>query len=104
MESAIERGQFVEDSDTIAASIDEAQDRLLNLAQQVKADDKRIILTHQDREIAAIISIEAFAFLERAIAQAEDESDLEDCQQILAQTQPGDWISLEELKKEIGLQ
>ena len=103
MDSVSDRIQQTEDRDIMRMSIDEAQDKLFNLAQQVKSEDDRIILTQNGQAIAAIVSIEAFAFLERAIEKAEDETDREDCQRILLETQPDDWISLEELKKELGL-
>jgi PHD/YefM family antitoxin component YafN of YafNO toxin-antitoxin module len=81
----------------------DAQIDLPGIVQQVAANDQRVILTLEGKKMAAIISLEAFEFLERMIEKIEDEIDIQEAERILAESKPEDYITLEQLKQELGL-
>ena len=53
--------------------------------------------------MAAIISMEAFEFLERMVEKMEDEIDLADSMAALAEIEEQGAIPWEDVKKELGL-
>jgi len=92
-----------EDSPIIRMTVAEAQDKLAETASLVAGGDERVILSHDGKDVAAIISIEEFWLLERLIGELEDEMDVESAKRILAETKPEDYIPYEQVRKELGL-
>lgn len=78
----------------------DAQANLPNILQQVVKDEQSIILTSEGKEMAAIISMEAFEFLERMIEKIEDEIDLKALHEVREDNEEEKNITLEELKQE----
>ena len=62
----------------IHLSVAEAQSQLAEIVGRVSAEDRRVILSKNGKDIAVIISLEAFWFLEKMIELAGDEIDAED--------------------------
>lgn len=85
-------------------NLKEAQRELFDIVEQVKAEDKRIILSENGEQKAVIISVEAFSFLQKMIDKIEDEIDIAEAEKILGETKPKDYVSLEQIKQELGCQ
>ena len=68
----------------IHLSVAEAQSQLAEIVGLV-AEDRRVILSKNGKDVAAIISLEAFWFLEKMIELAGDEVDAEDSLSSLAE-------------------
>ena len=64
--------------DYIHLSVAEAQSKLAEIVGRVSAEDRRFILSKNGKDVAAIISLEAFWFLEKMIELAGDEIDAGD--------------------------
>ena len=79
----------------------EFQDNFDATINRVADSEERVILTKDGKDVAAVISLEEFWFLDRVIAQLEDEIDLEAIR--AARTETEENISLADLKKELGL-
>ncbi len=90
-----------EDSSIIEINIASAQENLGKIVQEVSEEDRRVILSENGEQKAVIISVEAFAFLERMIEKIEDEMDLAEAEKILAQTKPEDYITFEQVKEDL---
>ena len=69
----------------IHLSVAEAQSQLAEIVGRVSAEDRRVILSKNGEDVAAIISLEAFWFLEKMIELAGDEVDAEDSLSSLAE-------------------
>lgn len=81
--------------------VDSSQN-LADLLTQLE-DGNPIVLEQQGEEVAALITMHDLRLLNRLIEAEEDRVDLADAQKVLAQTQPQDWIALEDLKAELSL-
>lgn len=81
--------------------VDSSQN-LADLLTQLE-DGNPIVLEQQGEEVAALITMHDLRLLNRLIEAEEDRVDLADAQEVLAQTQPQDWIALEDLKAELSL-
>lgn len=92
-----------EDSPVVRLSVEELRDRLDYILTRVANGEERAIVSRDGKDVAAVISIEEFWFLERAIAQLEDYIDIEEAEKILAQTKPEDYIPYDRVRKELGL-
>ena len=69
----------------IHLSVAEAQSKLAEIVGRVAAEDRRVILSKNGKDVAVIISLEAFWFLEKMIELAGDELDAEDSLPSLAE-------------------
>ncbi len=103
MEAITPQTWLTEEDNTISLSVADLQSKLTEIVQQVAAEDTRVILSQEGKKIAAVISMEAFEFLERMVEKIEDEMDIEEAQRILAETKPEEYTSYEQLRQEIGL-
>ena len=92
-----------EDSPVVRLSVEELRDRLDEILTRVASGEERAIVSRDGEDVAAVISIEEFWFLERAIAQLEDEMDIAEAERILTETKPEDYIPYEQVRKELGL-
>ncbi len=105
MEPVMAEGYLTpEDSPIVRVSADEARDKFAETVSRVAAGEQRVIVSQDGKDVAAIISIEEFWFLERVIEKLEDEMDVEEAKKILAETNPEDYIPYEQIKKELGLE
>ena len=92
-----------EDSPVVRLDVAELRDRLDDILTRIVSGEERAIVSCDGEEVAAVISIEEFWFLERAIAQLEDEIDLEAIREAKAEAEKKGTISWETLKSELGL-
>ena len=92
-----------EDSPIIRLSVEELRDRLDKILTRVASGEERAILSRDGEDVAAVISIEEFWFLERAIAKLEEEMDWEAIREAKAEAEKKGTISWETLKSELGL-
>lgn len=83
---------------TTSVTTKDAQDEFIELINRVAINKERIILTRRDKEIAAIVPLEDFKFLE----ESQSKNDLEEAAAALKEARALGAISLEELKTEIG--
>ncbi len=83
----------------ISITVNEAQNHLNEIIAQIEKNDVPVIITHQGKEKAVMISLEAFAFLEKMIFQQEDEIDREALREARQDLEPT--TSLNELKQEL---
>ncbi|MEA5534144.1 type II toxin-antitoxin system Phd/YefM family antitoxin [Crocosphaera sp. XPORK-15E] len=83
----------------ISITVNEAQNHLSEIIEQIETNDIPVIITHQGKGQAVMISLEAFAFLEKMIAQQEDEIDREALREARQDLEPT--TSLNELKQEL---
>jgi prevent-host-death family protein len=102
MEATQIQASLAEAEDMVRLTIADVQTKLPEIVRQVAADDKRVILLQDGKEMAAIISLEAFEFLERMAEKIEDEIDLADSLAALAEAEEKGTISWESLRKELG--
>lgn len=83
---------------TTSVTTKDAQDEFIELINRVAINKERIIITRRDKEIAAIVPLEDFKFLE----ESQSRNDLEEAAAALKEARALGSISLEELKTEIG--
>ncbi len=83
---------------TTSVTTKDAQDEFIELINRVAINKERIIITRRDKEIAAIVPLEDFKFLE----ESQSKNDLEEAAAALKEARALGAISLEELKTEIG--
>ena len=74
----------------IRLSVAEAQSQLAKIVRQVSAEDRQVILRENGEDVAVIISLEAFWFLEKMIELAGDEIDAGDFLPSLAEALPAE--------------
>ncbi len=79
-----------------------AHPEIVDAIKQV-ANGKPIIVHHDGKQVAAVISIQDLHLFERLIEEEEDRIDIEDTQRILAETKESDWIPLGQVKAKLGL-
>ncbi len=103
MEAITPQKPLTEENKMISLSVADLQSKLTEIVQQVATEDTRVILTQEGKKIAAVISMEAFEFVERMVEKIEDEMDIEEAERILAETKPEDYKPYEQLRQEIGL-
>ncbi|MFB2935673.1 type II toxin-antitoxin system prevent-host-death family antitoxin [Aerosakkonemataceae cyanobacterium BLCC-F154] len=101
MERVTTEQYTAENSSILRMTAAEFQDNFDEMVNRIAESEERVILTKDGKDVAAVISLEEFWFLERAIAQLEDEIDLEAIR--AAKTETEENISLADLKKELGL-
>jgi len=78
----------------------EAREHFSELVNRTCYGNERITLTRRGKQIAAIVSIEDLALLEKI----EDELDIRDAISALSEAKEKGTISLHELKKELKLE
>lgn len=92
-----------EDGPILRLSVTELKDKLAEIVERVASGEERAIVSQDGKDVAAVISIEEFWFLERVIEELEDEIDLEAVRTARKEIEEEGTISLAELKKELGL-
>jgi len=91
-----------EDSPVVRLDVEELRDRFDDILTRVASGEERAIVSRDGENVAAVISIEEFWFLERAIAQLEDEMDLKEAEKRLSDPNEVP-IPYEQVRKELGL-
>ena len=102
METTKIQASLPDDEEMVSVTTATAQARLPEIVQQVVTDDRQVILVQDGKEMAAIISMEAFDFLERMVEKMEDKMDLEALRKARKEDEQGKNITLEKLKQELG--
>ncbi len=92
---------IAEDSAIVRMTAAEVRVNFDETVDRVASGEDRVILSKDGKDVAAVISIEEFWFLERVIAELEEEIDLEAVR--AARAEKEETISLADLKKELGL-
>ena len=82
-------------TEQISQSLEEA------LAQV--ASGKPVIVTHNGKDLAALVPIEDLPFWKRMSDEEEDRFDLEEATRRLSEVKEEDWIPLEEVRRKAGL-
>lgn len=88
--------------DTVRLNLTEAHQAITDILKQVDSS-KPVILQQNDKEVAALISIEDLHLLERLIEEEEDRIDIEESKKILAEVKEQGTIPWETIKAELGL-
>lgn len=80
----------------------EARDEFADVINRVAFGHERVTIRRRGKELVAVIPIEDLRLLERLEEAAEDEIDLEEARQILADPTE-ERIPWEEVKRDLGL-
>jgi prevent-host-death family protein len=80
-------------------STTEARENFSTLVSRVAVGKERVILTQAGQDLVAVVPIEDLALMEAA----EEQMDVEDARAALREAEEKGTISLDELKKELGL-
>lgn len=103
MERVTTEDSTAENSAIVRMTAAEAQDNFDETVNRVADSEESVILSKDGKDVAAIIPIEEFWFLERTIAELEDAIDLKEAERILAETKPEDYIPYKQVRKDLGL-
>jgi prevent-host-death family protein len=74
-----------------------AQDQFPDIVKRAARGKERIVVTSRGKKVAAVVPIEDL----KALEALDDRQDVEDAKKALAE--PGPSITLEELKRELGI-
>jgi prevent-host-death family protein len=75
------------------------RERLAEVINKVSVRGDRVLIERHGKPVAALIPVEDLALLE----ELEDRYDIIQAQRILAKTKAEDWMSWEEVKRELKL-
>ncbi len=103
MKSVATQPYISENQDIIPITTADAQTKLTEIVERVEGKDERVILIQDGKEMAAIISIEAFLFLEKMVHKVEDEMDRRAIREARNPRARAENITLEKLKQELSL-
>ena len=81
----------------------EARNDFATLVNRVAFGKERVRLMRRGREIAAVVPLEDLELLERLIELQEDREDRLEAQAALEEAEREGTVSLDELKRELGL-
>jgi prevent-host-death family protein len=82
-------------------NVSEARSGFSEIVNSAAYGGKRTVISRHGKEVAAVIPIEDLRLLERLVEAEMDRQDIEAAR--AAMISPGDNISLQDLKREIGL-
>lgn len=83
----------------MTTTISYLRENLSDTLNTVQYNHERIVLQRNHKDIAVIVPIEDYKILE----ELEDRYDLEEAEKILKNSTEDDFISFDEVKKELGL-
>ncbi|MFE1744622.1 type II toxin-antitoxin system prevent-host-death family antitoxin [Coleofasciculus sp. H7-2] len=83
-------------------NLTEVHQDLVNLVKQVVSGES-VILQHNGKNVAALISLKDLYLLERLIEEEEDRIDIAESQKIMAAVEKEGTVSWESIKTELGL-
>lgn len=81
----------------------EARNQFSSLINRVAFGKEQMVLTRRGQKVAAMIPLEDLRLFERLLERLEDQADLEDAREALAEAEREGTVSLAELKEELGL-
>ncbi|MEC4985110.1 MAG: type II toxin-antitoxin system Phd/YefM family antitoxin [Oscillatoria sp. PMC 1068.18] len=84
-------------------SLNEAKNNFDLIVERILKENEEIIITQNGQDLVAVISLEAFKFFLQKVREIEDKLDLEEAENILASTKLEEYISYQQLRKELGL-
>ncbi|MCX7011015.1 MAG: type II toxin-antitoxin system Phd/YefM family antitoxin [Candidatus Sumerlaeota bacterium] len=85
----------------LAAS--KARDDFAEVLNRVAYRGERIVLHRRGKNVAVIIPVAEYEFLERLVEEAENRGDLEAIQEAKKEIERGETIPWEQLKKDLAL-
>ena len=84
-------------------SAKKARDQLSDVLNKVAYTGERFTLTRHGQGVAVLISLKEWEQVKKILELIEDEQDLADAKEALAEAEEKGTISLEQLKKELDL-
>jgi len=86
----------------ITVSSENVRDGLGELINRVAYGGERVMVTRRGKKIVAIVSVEELELLEGVLDAIADEIDIPLIKERMAEVERGDFVSLEQLKNELG--
>ena len=87
----------------VTVSSEEVRDGLGELINRVAYGGERVMVTRRGKKIVGIISAEELELLEEVLDAIEDEIDIPLIKERMAEIERGEFVTLEQLKSELGL-
>ena len=87
----------------VTVSTEEVRDGLGELINRVAYGGERVMVTRRGKKIVGIVSAEEMELLEAVLDAIEDKIDMPLVKERMAEIDRGEWVSLEQLKSELGL-
>ena len=87
----------------VTVSSEEVRDGLGELINRVAYGGERVMVTRRGKKIVGIVSAEEMELLEAVLDAIEDKIDIPLVKERMAEIDRGEWVSLEQLKSELGL-
>ena len=87
----------------VVVTSEEVRDGLGELINRVAYGGERVMVTRRGKKIVGIITAEEMELLEAVLDAIEDEIDIPLVKERMAEIDRGEWVSLEQLKSELGL-
>lgn len=84
-------------------SVTKARTVMAEIVGRVMFGGERVILERNGKDVAAVVPMEDLRLMERLIEEEEDRIDLEEAQKALSDPQNKKPISLEKVRKDLGL-
>jgi prevent-host-death family protein len=91
----------IEDIMSERIQIDQARATFDRLVQRVADEGDRVVLSTNGKDLAAVVSMQDLALLERAIQVLEDQLDLKLIEQ--AKAEGGEPLAYDQARRELGL-
>lgn len=86
----------------VTVSSEEVRDGLGELINRVAYGGERVMVTRRGKKIVGIITAEEMELLEAVLDAIEDEIDIPLVKERMAEIERGEYVSLEQLKSELG--
>lgn len=80
-----------------------ARNELSTLVNRVAFGKERVVLTRRGKELMAMVPLEDLKLLERLLERLEDQADIEDAREALAEAEREGTISLAQIRDELGI-
>ncbi len=80
-----------------------ARNEFSTLVNRVAFGKERVVLTRRGKELMAMVPLEDLKLLERLLERLEDQADVEDAREALAEAEREGTISLAQIRDELGL-
>lgn len=87
----------------VTVSSEQVRDGLGELINRVAYGGERVMVTRRGKKIAGIISAEELELFEAVLDAIEDEIDIPLVKERQAEIERGEYVTLEQLKSELGL-
>ena len=81
----------------------EARNEFSTLVNRVAFGKERVVLTRRGKKLMAMVPLEDLELLERLLERLEDQADVEDAREALAEARRVGTISLRQLRDELSL-